>query len=411
MFSDVLDNVKYLVFAGNGVRVFAYCVYIRELASFWWRNKYGYLLCKGKKNTKMTLEYLKKGGNLVDKKLIPSFIDVGNLDFKNHIVSLFVKEKIKGFGATSSGSIISFFLSLGVIPFKTISKECRRSSNYFLKSNLMTIDPNRLFNKGGIFDHGILKTSIENTMIKYGIDPSITFKQHYEMTKIEITFNAVTFETQESLLMNYQTVPNLKVVDAIMATTALPLLYPPININGKYYVDGGISINYLLQLYPENECIGVTMGNQKDPEILQYFKRVCGLESFCPQNITGGIQPSESSNVFIGLENSSTGNNFDLIKNMSKIFTGFLSFSLDHVAKLNLEKLNANQLNRTIYIRTPYILSGEELIPSLRKNTKKAFREWAMRQLILDFICIFSSIHIVKRYGCQKTQNKRNDKY
>lgn len=407
MFCDVLNNVKYIIFAGNSVRMYAYCIAIREIAVYWWKNKFEKLLDSDLTDEKMTKNYVLNNGNLLDPEKIPKYIDVKSVYFKNYIVTEFVKNNIKGFGATSSGSIISFFLSFKTIPFKRIINECRRSSKYFLQNNLLSFDINRLFLKGGLFNHEILYKELQDFMIKNNISPSLTFKEHYELTNLSLTYNAVCFGDGSTLLMNYQTTPNLKVIDAIMATTALPILYPPYKINDKYYVDGGMSINYLLQLYPENESFGITMGNENDPDIINYYGKICGLTKFNNDDITGGIDPIEEINTcsgFVDDNNSDQIDNITQMKNLTKIITGGLSFSLNHITKLNLEKLNLNQLNRTIYIKTPYILTGDHLLPTLKKDTKKAFNRWLLNQIFFDIILSLASFFSLKTYNRLKHQ-------
>ena len=57
--------------------------------------------------------------------------------------------------------------------------------------------------------------------------------------------------------ISYKTHPNMTLIDALTATTAFPILIPPLCLNGNCYVDGGLlnnlPINPLIE--PDNNII------------------------------------------------------------------------------------------------------------------------------------------------------------
>jgi predicted acylesterase/phospholipase RssA len=63
--------------------------------------------------------------------------------------------------------------------------------------------------------------------------------------------------------LSHITYPNMKIVDAVHASAALPILFQPLKYEGSYYTDGGIMLNYPL-------C----MCDDKDPETVLGIKNV-----------------------------------------------------------------------------------------------------------------------------------------
>lgn len=62
--------------------------------------------------------------------------------------------------------------------------------------------------------------------------------------------------------------PNDSVIDAIMASTALPPYHPPWEINGRYYMDGGAVINFPVRVAADrgaDKIIGLNLLNELQP--------------------------------------------------------------------------------------------------------------------------------------------------
>ena len=81
------------------------------------------------------------------------------------------------------------------------------------------------------------------SIISTKIDPEITFIELYKYSKIMFTTNALNINNSRLEYFNYKLTPDVKVVDAIMASSSLPLVFPAYLINGKHYYDGGLGNN------------------------------------------------------------------------------------------------------------------------------------------------------------------------
>jgi predicted acylesterase/phospholipase RssA len=103
--------------------------------------------------------------------------------------------------------------------------------------------------------HGIKFMSILKDFVSMKVDPDITFNQLKRYSKIKYTVNALNLTKKKLEYFNYELTPDVKVVDAIRASCGIPLVFPMWNINGNYYVDGGICNNCPINLADEVDTI------------------------------------------------------------------------------------------------------------------------------------------------------------
>jgi len=95
------------------------------------------------------------------------------------------------------------------------------------------------------------------------ISLDINMKDFYELTKIDL--HIFSFEVNEYKIVeiSYKTHPDLKVLQAIQMTCALPVLISPVCLDDKCYMDGGVGCNY-----PLSFCID----SGKEPNEILGFK-------------------------------------------------------------------------------------------------------------------------------------------
>lgn len=80
----------------------------------------------------------------------------------------------------------------------------------------------------------------------------------------------VTISTNRTLgyrrtVVSHLTFPEIKVSTAVVMSAAFPMIYPPINVDGQLYVDGGVSDSTPTDIFPMAESIVFTLATP--PEI------------------------------------------------------------------------------------------------------------------------------------------------
>jgi predicted acylesterase/phospholipase RssA len=106
------------------------------------------------------------------------------------------------------------------------------------------------FKKQGMFDIKLVEEMFSPLFRGKDVSLSITMKEFYEYSKIDIHLYCTELAGFKYVDISHKTHPDWKVIDAVYASSALPLLFAPFLHEGKYYIDGGIFLNY-----PIHPCI------------------------------------------------------------------------------------------------------------------------------------------------------------
>ena len=167
---------------------------------------------------------------------------------------------IKRIVGTSAGAIVGLMLNLGYT--------CDE-----INEELELLDNDRIFGSGAIsflnfpkiiynlINHLGLNNGenfaneIEKLLTNKGYDKNITFKELYKDTGIELCVIATDIYARECTTFCKSKTPKVKIIDGIRATSCIPLLFYPVEIDGKLYIDGGIYDNF-----PLSQTSGKTIG-------------------------------------------------------------------------------------------------------------------------------------------------------
>jgi predicted acylesterase/phospholipase RssA len=119
----------------------------------------------------------------------------------------------------------------------------------------------RIWDTKGLFGEECIKETLKPLLIAKELNINITLKEFYEYSKIELHMFAVDinhFPLCETDI-SYKTHPELELTKALMMTTAIPFMFKPVILDTSCFLDGGIVINYPLQL-----CLTQTKCNEDE---------------------------------------------------------------------------------------------------------------------------------------------------
>jgi len=171
---------------------------------------------------------------------------IGTIHALNELINISFIESISG---VSIGSVFGLFYLLK-IPYG-ILLETIMNLNF---KDMIDIDIDNILVNQSILD-GIKFACIIKEIMSLKIDPGITFIELYRYSSILFTVNALNINDSKVEYFNYINTPNIKVIDAIVASSSLPFLFPPYKINDKYYYDGGLCNNCPVNLVEELDSI------------------------------------------------------------------------------------------------------------------------------------------------------------
>lgn len=190
----------------------------------------------------------------------PSLLQtLGSLQYleKYHYVNINEIETIYG---TSAGGIIGVLLCLKY-DWETLNDYLiQRPWNEVFSVRIDNIF--EAYKKKGIFDIKHLQKVFKPLFDAKDISMEITLHDFFKMSNIELHF--FSYEINQNTIedISYLNFPNLPVLTAIHMTCSLPLVFTPVCLNDKCYIDGGFISNY-----PLKYCI--ESGKNKD-EILGF---------------------------------------------------------------------------------------------------------------------------------------------
>ncbi|HET7619865.1 MAG TPA: patatin-like phospholipase family protein, partial [Vicinamibacterales bacterium] len=133
--------------------------------------------------------------------------------------------------ATSMGAVIGAALAAGV-PFDQV----RRRALGLRRKDVAPLDPRALVL--GLFSRALIKPSALRATIG-----RIVSKARFEYLRIPLTVTATDLDTGELVLLGGTQrgdSPGIELLDALYASCALPLYFPPLEADGRRLADGGL---------------------------------------------------------------------------------------------------------------------------------------------------------------------------
>lgn len=156
------------------------------------------------------------------------------------------------FSGTSVGSIIAYGMSIGVEAVEMY--EMLYTSDVWTK--LTRVDLMNILSRTCIFDIALVRREIEKMSSR-----AYTFRdieQEYGRTLNCVAYN---MSREEMVYFNPHTTPDMKVVDALILSCAIPFLFAPQYYDGDLYVDGGLAdnlpIEYTMETFRPSSGIAI----------------------------------------------------------------------------------------------------------------------------------------------------------
>lgn len=186
----------------------------------------------------MTIKHLvMSGGGPIMIQIMSAIQELEKKGFLN-------MENIESIYGTSAGAIIGIMISLK-FDWETLN-------DYIIKRPWQDVFPIKVQNildaytKKGIFDIKTVEKCFKPLFDAKDISIDINMEEFYQLTKIELHIFSFEINEYKVVDISYKTYPNLKVLEAILMTCALPVLMTPVCIDDKCFMDGGVGCNYPL---------------------------------------------------------------------------------------------------------------------------------------------------------------------
>jgi len=157
-------------------------------------------------------------------------------------------ENIESIYATSIGSFISVVMCLNYDWDTLDNYFIKRPWDKVFKFDLYSII--NAFDKKGIFDIKLFEDMFSPLFLGMDIPLSITLKEFYELNKIDLHIYATELNNFEITDISHTTHPEWRVIEAVYASSTLPIVFSPLIHDDKCYIDGGVLLDY-----PNIKCL------------------------------------------------------------------------------------------------------------------------------------------------------------
>ena len=158
------------------------------------------------------------------------------------------QEEIENIYATSAGAILGVYICLN-LNWETLIEYITNkpwTKKYETKPSTLF----SAFDEKGIFGNDFVKDLLEVQFKMKGLKATITLKEFYEYSKINLNMYSFNLNKFESECLNYETYPDLSVLDAVYMSSSFPFIFKPLYIHDSYYIDGGLDLDF-----PYDKCV------------------------------------------------------------------------------------------------------------------------------------------------------------
>lgn len=170
---------------------------------------------------------------LFEKKLITN-----SLDGISHIVTC------------SIGMLFAIYILLD-IPLH-VQEEAVLNADFTKLLDMDNLDIQNLLSDNGLFKNdkvaGLVRGVLQH---KYNKD-DLTLKELYDIKPILLTVKCVNVTKGCNEYINKNTNPDLSILTLLLMTTAIPIFFKPVKYNDCFYVDGGLTGGYPIEIVKDN---------------------------------------------------------------------------------------------------------------------------------------------------------------
>lgn len=212
-----------------------------------------------------------------------------------------ILKNIRGIAGTSAGSIIAGLLAMRCEPnyikniISSMDFSLFQDDSYGVLLDLYRLGTRYGWNKGDYFINWY-----DNLLYTVTGCHNLTLQQGFEISGINLIVVSTCCNTRCAEYISHLTHPDLPIAHAVRMSMSYPFFFVPYNYNGKLYVDGGMSNNFAINLFPPDEVLGfklISSGQAVQDGELVSCENISGLVSYTTNLISIMLSSIENAHV------------------------------------------------------------------------------------------------------------------
>ena len=180
---------------------------------------------------------------------------LGALDKLRHQGML---EDVDVLAGTSIGAFICVCIAIGYTPGEMFDIILKKDTNDF-----SDVSVEHVLVRGSILRGEKYRTWIWD-LLGAKINPMMTFAEIYEKFGKKLLMTTTSLE-EGLVVLSTDNTPKMPIFYGVLATMALPFIFPPVEYNNNHYVDGGVLDNFPTR-FLSKDALGITV-NSKPLEV------------------------------------------------------------------------------------------------------------------------------------------------
>lgn len=173
---------------------------------------------------------------------------------------------IRIFSGVSIGAVFSMLFILG-FSFEEIY-DVLMNINLL---NMFDFDFTNFFSTYGMVNIEKLNNFIIKKINEKGYHENVTFQEIYEKTNCELHTYSVCVNTNKLERFDKDNTPDYPIWSAVKMSMSIPLIFPPILYNNKYYVDGAVQDGFPMNNYDKSTTIPCIVCEKPSEQIANIF--------------------------------------------------------------------------------------------------------------------------------------------
>ena len=165
-----------------------------------------------------------------------------------------ILEDVEIFAGTSIGAFICVCIAIGYTPGEMFDIILQKDTNDF-----SDVSVEHVLVRGSILRGDKYRTWIWD-LLNAKINPTMTFAEIYEKFGKKLLMTATSLE-DGLVILSTDSTPQMPIFYGVLATMALPFIFPPVEYKNKHYVDGGVLDNFPIR-FLSKDALGITVNSR-----------------------------------------------------------------------------------------------------------------------------------------------------
>lgn len=158
------------------------------------------------------------------------------------------KRLLKRIIGVSVGAIFGLIVTCGLSSINEMQTMLQK----FVQQPILKPNPITFVQKWGADQGKEIKTVLCSILKSKGIDPDTNFADLKRITRVSFEVSATNISKHKTVYFSAKSSPDMRVLDAVMMSAALPPFFAPIHHDGEVYIDGCI-MNSIPLIPPIND--------------------------------------------------------------------------------------------------------------------------------------------------------------